>query len=432
MNAKKTFSHRILLVGAVVAVCGAAQAQTWKQDVWQDKTGSGRQASSTDWEQRVLKQPQQFRQVNSERWVSPRQSAEPSNVAQGVSAEELATMPFEPPAKTRTRAKWVGNAEVIPPGIPLAEPIPSGDNFSFDDGGVNDCGSMCFDEPCNPCEGPACGECCDFGYELFDGRCHRWLRDISIFVGANAFKGPVDHGVNGNFGFNEGLNLTGPLGDPWGIGYQVGVNWIQSNFSGAPSFVEGNNLYEAPFRRQTFVTAGLFRRADPCRGFQWGVAFDYFRDDYYTLVDLKQLRTDLGYVFCDSYEVGFYGAYGLDSEQTADGLIEPIDMFTVYGRRYFENGGEGRIWGGVTGRGDGLVGADLWLPLGRGFALENRINYMLPKQGRGETAQSREAWGLTIQLIWYPGQNAKCMKSNPFRAMFDVADNAIFMLDRVQ
>ena len=84
---------------------------------------------------------------------------------------------------------------------------------------------------CDQCDGPECGDGCDFGYELFDGRCHRWLRDLSVFVGGDAFKGPLDRGTNGNFGLNEGLNLAGPLGDPWGCGYQIGANFVQSNFS---------------------------------------------------------------------------------------------------------------------------------------------------------------------------------------------------------
>ena len=56
---------------------------------------------------------------------------------------------------------------------------------------------------------------------------------------------------------------------------------------------------------------------------------------------------------------------------------------------------------------------------------------MIPKQGRGETADSRESWGLIIQLVWYPGQNAKCQQKNPYRPIFNVADNSLFMVNRL-
>jgi hypothetical protein len=56
---------------------------------------------------------------------------------------------------------------------------------------------------------------------------------------------------------------------------------------------------------------------------------------------------------------------------------------------------------------------------------------MIPKQGQGETALTRESWGLIVQLVWYPGQNAKCQQQNPYRAFFNVADNSLFMVDRL-
>ncbi len=230
-----------------------------------------------------------------------------------------------------------------------------------------------------PCDN-TCGEVCDYGYELFDGRCGRWLRDLSIFAGGDAFKGPLDHGHNGNFGLNEGLNLAGPLGDPWGCGYQIGANFVQSDFSGTTTVTIDDHNIRAADRHQYFLTAGIFRRAI-CGGLQGGVAFDFLRDDYYDQSDLKQLRSETALVLDDVYEIGYYGAYGLGTDRVIDGRLDPTDMFVAFVRRNFENGGDGRIWGGVTGNGDGLLGADLWVPLGRGFALENRINYLVPETG---------------------------------------------------
>ena len=145
-------------------------------------------------------------------------------------------------------------------------------------------------------------------------------------------------------------------------------------------------------RRQYFVTAGLFRR-ELCNGFQWGVAYDYLHDDFYNLSDLQQLRSESAFVFDGLWELGFYGAYGVSSAHvtgtTATSLvkIDPSDMFCLFARRNFENGGDGRLWGGATANGDGLIGADFWVPLGKGFALQNEVNYLIPKQGRGDVAE---------------------------------------------
>ncbi len=433
MNPTKIWSGGVLFVGAVLwAICGNVWAQTGRQDVWQDDPPSGSASAPTDWQQRGLKQPEPLKQVNSDRWISPQQGVEQASSdyhAQGTGSTGPDTS-----IQRKTRAQWVSGQqtqqEVIPPGTPQFETMGPDEAFSGG-GGCRGCGAPGNESGgCDQCDGPECGQNCDFGYELFDGRCHRWLRDLSVFVGGDAFKGPLDHGTNGNFGLNEGLNLAGPLGDPWACGYQIGANFVQSNFSGAPTVSTPNYTLFAPCRRQTFVTAGIFRRS-LCPGFQWGVAFDYLHDDYYEASDLKQLRSETGYVINDCYEVGYYGAYGVGTDRVIDGKLDPTDMFVLYLRRYFDTGGEGRLWGGATGNGDGLLGADLWLPLGQGFALENRINYMIPKQGTGTTAQPRESWGFVIQLVWYPGQNAACMKHNPFRALFNVADNSLFMVDRL-
>ena len=161
------------------------------------------------------------------------------------------------------------------------------------------------------------------------------------------------------------------------------------------------------------------------------MAYDFLQDNYYETSNLQQIRSETGWVIDNVYEIGYYGAYGVGTDRVIDGKLDPTDMFVLFARRNFENGGNGRIWGGATGNGDGLLGADVWVPLGKGFAIENRINYLIPKEGRGDTAQPRESWGLVIQLVWYPGQNARCQQQNPYRAMFNVADNSLFMVDRL-
>jgi hypothetical protein len=42
-----------------------------------------------------------------------------------------------------------------------------------------------------------------------------------------------------------------------------------------------------------------------------------------------------------------------------------------------------------------------------------------------------EAWGIGINLVWYPGARAYQELANPFRPLFNVADNATMIIDRV-
>jgi hypothetical protein len=437
-----------LLLGGVTveAVHCEVSAQTW-----QAAAATEDKATPVDWQQRVLKRPQQplewqparpadFSEQpegpsptagQSPQATSSRQTARRTSYERNAFDRTASTnaLPSREPAVTgRQRAKWVQNEEIIEPGITQYEPLASEGTFAGTSGCAT-CGGPDGGCGCEPCGTPACDDC-DFGWEEFDGRCGGLLRGLSVFAGGDAFKGPVDHGRNGNFGLNEGLNLAAPLGDPWGFGYQLGANFVQSNFSGAPLATIDDHQVLPADRHQTFLTAAVFRRA-LCGGLQGGVAFDYLRDDYYEQADLQQIRSETGWVIDDSYEIGYYGAYGVGTARTWDGKLDPTDMFVLYGRRYFETGGDGRIWAGATGNGDALLGADIWVPLGKSFALENRINYLIPKVNKGESAQPQESWGLTIQLVWYPGGKALCQRQNPYRAMFNVADNSLFMVDRL-
>ncbi|MCE5267115.1 MAG: hypothetical protein LLG00_04445 [Planctomycetaceae bacterium] len=476
MSVNKTWLLGTLISGVMaVGLLQSANAQSWqpaKSSLSDDNNTSGQASrrvdedvAPVDWEERTLRRPLNWQQQNGQPAVQ--RPAQPMNQpprrpmqeprSGGVYHSARRTsydqdtvvgepMPVQPgPAIRSTRpgaAVPHRGPEVIPPGTqfePLAQEGEVVDEGFAGMGGMESMGG----EPCDDCGecgdcGPCgrCGDgCCD--WPIFDGCCGPWLHGLSVFMGGDAFKGPLDRGTNGNFGMNEGLNLARPLGDPWGCGYQIGANFVQSDFSGAKALVlEDNTTVSAPYRKQYFATAAIFRRAE-CNGFQWGVAYDYLHDIYVSNANLQQIRSETSYLIDNTWELGYFGAYGVssDRDRVIDGKLDPTDMFCLYVRQKFECGGNGRIFGGATGTGDGLFGAEVWVPLGKGFALQNEINYRIPKRGKNDAADPsvtpRESWGFVMQLVWYPGQKATCENSNPYRPMFNVADNSLFMVDRL-
>jgi hypothetical protein len=75
------------------------------------------------------------------------------------------------------------------------------------------------------------------------------------------------------------------------------------------------------------------------------------------------------------------------------------------------------------------VGGEIRVPMGKSWELQNRFNYLIPNQGNGSGAESRESWGVTIDLVWYIGHPAGCERYHPYRSMLNVADNTLLMTD---
>lgn len=259
--------------------------------------------------------------------------------------------------------------------------------------------------------------------------------NLLVFAGVHGFKGPTDVDLGGNFGFHEGLNWGAPLGDPWGHGYQVGFQALQSNFVGTRT-IAANPLpdFNPADRHQVFLTAGLFHRplAD---GWQTGVVFDLFYDNYYPQSMLYQLRSETALVLRGQHEIGYWGAYGI-SKKTVTGLgqfdsvLAPTDIFAVFYRRRFTGGGRGRLWAGISGSGDVIFGLDGTIPLGTSWALDNNFTCLFPKHGSSSGGPPQESWSVSIHLVWYPGQSAHAALASPYHPLFYVADNSWFLVDR--
>ncbi|MCC7083778.1 MAG: hypothetical protein IT427_02085 [Pirellulales bacterium] len=255
-----------------------------------------------------------------------------------------------------------------------------------------------------------------------------WGQDFTVFGGVHDFRSPVNIVGNSNFGFQEGVNWAAPLWQEFGLGAQVGFQVTQSNLQS-----NAINLYD-DYRKQTFLTAGLFHRPCDGRGWQYGVVFDYLHDDYYQLFDVGQLRGELGWLLDCQNELGFWFATGMfDSDNRNDNVIlgattySAINQYAFYYRRRFCRGGEGRLWGGFAGNSGGLIGADVRLPISSAWAVESGFNYVISEKNENPLF-SDQTWNIGMNLVWYWGCNAKCRSL--YRPLFNVADNGSFMVTR--
>ena len=337
----------------------------------------------------------------------------------GVQAtEEITLEPFP--------SDMPGDIVIDPTAIPDV-PIDGlgGDTPGVADCGVSDCGV-------SDCGGASCGGCATCTGCLIPCPLVA-LDNIELFAGTQAFSGPLNLGQTASFGFHYGVNWGVPapcmVNQPFGL--QIGYRGVSSNYSGA-SFTEDS-------RNQSFITAGLFRRVD--WGLQGGVVMDILSDKwYYDDLSLTQLRGELSWVFPQCHELGAFFTAGSKTNEVSSTFwvngqrrtvieeYEPTDLVAFFYRRRFDaiGNGNGRLFGGFTGDGGGLLGADFNLPLTEKWALKTGFTYLIPKDGNNRVAYLDEAWNVGISLVWYPGAR-KAVGNDYFRPLFDVADNGVFI-----
>src|SRR5262249_31892448 len=216
---------------------------------------------------------------------------------------------------------------------------------------------------------------------------------------------------SGSFGFHEGFNWGMPC-TPW-FAMQWGALWTQSNFDG--------NYLTPDQRNQIFVTAGAFRRAD--WGLQGGGVFDFLHDDWDYKADLSQLRAELSWLDGCRNELGFWCSIGLNNAEnllirqptfdatgvrfaSVNSTVAVNNIYAFFYRRPFVNCGQGRFFGGFTGDRQGLVGADLLLPINPHWSARSAFLYVLPQDNSTATDPrfQQETWNVSITLVysWCP------------------------------
>ncbi|MEX0978728.1 MAG: DUF6666 family protein, partial [Pirellulales bacterium] len=232
--------------------------------------------------------------------------------------------------------------EAIAPGVPVqpfvedAPPGPPGSGYedygdgTYVEGPLDpqlDGGPFLSEPSCGGCG--QCDQCAGRCYMKRAGDCFcnalargAFCENWDLFTGKQGFKGPVDQGLNGDFGFHVGANWAFPLVDRWGLGYQIGGNLVLSDF-------EGHSAPLGHRRSQFFVTSGLFHRAVCGNGLQGGAVVDYLRDDFYIQMDMVQVRAEVSYLYC-FHEVGFWGAFHTNTSTHQGSFVpdEPLETFS--------------------------------------------------------------------------------------------------------
>ncbi len=282
------------------------------------------------------------------------------------------------------------------------------------------------------------GDYCDGNYCLL----RRWWQHVTclrrhgaycenfhVYFGKQGFRGPVDQGVNGDFGYHGGGNWAMPLLEARGIGYQIGLNYLGSDFAGRSGPL-GHR------RAQLFATTGVFRRALCGTGFQGGAVLDYLHDDYYVTMDLTQVRAEISYQY-HYHEVGFWGAFQGNTSNEWGQIpgqarqlysFQANSQYNIFYRYEMPNGTVARTWAGMTAYGDGIFGSDTTVRISNKMGLMASYNFLVPRSDPNVSNNTKEAWNVTFSVVWYPGYNRCDSWKNPYRPLFYTANNGWFFV----
>jgi hypothetical protein len=290
------------------------------------------------------------------------------------------------------------------------------------------CGCGCHDGTYR-CDGECCNDCLCIGPGDPES-CHsvrirvpKW-QELNVFTGVQGFKGPYDQDRDGgNFGFHEGFNSGFKIPYTYAA-YQIGYQAVQSQLNG------DEETDEEESHTQHFTTFGLFRRAQD--GLQFGTAWDVLVDQRFKSKSFHQLRSELSWMDCGAREFGVSATVGVkDYEDDDDDEVswQASDQYLLFYRVHGKRGGEGRFYGGWSDDSDGILGADMTLPVHDRWSVQTGFTYLIPDEKNGEDGASEEAWNIHLAMVWHWGCTARKSHSNPYRPLFNVANNGYLILD---
>lgn len=327
-------------------------------------------------------------------------------------------------------------------GQVLSQPYADGsyiDNGVMVDDGCSTCGDAggYFEDDC-------CGRGgCPPGQPCWISGLGGILRNSEFFSGFTSFRSTFfndpttagndlfddcSHGYYG--GFNAGIPLCRLTCGVFSG--QFGLRTVNTNFNG--------NAFTNDDRNQLFFTAGFYRRVD--YGIQLGVVADVLREEWYSGVDLVQIRGDIGYVWPSGTTFGFKFATNVQDD-VASGVFNGLaftgqrvttdDNYRFYLRHDAAAGGWGEIFAGWSNLNQGIIGLDFDMPITDRIAVEAGFTYYLNDDGVPANqgflgGNASQAYNTYIGLAFRP--RGRSWYKNYDRPLFDVADNGSMLTRR--
>lgn len=266
-----------------------------------------------------------------------------------------------------------------------------------------------------------------------------------LYHGYSGWRGISEGSGNNNNGFSYGGNLgakLGPISDFTGIGFQAGASYGLYDLNGRAS-----GFAQSQYQQQTFITVGMFRKADDLTNFAVGVVYDSMINEYFGQFAnspyLGQVRAQIAYCWDERHELGFWTALRTNTaHRDVGGPVDyrGVDQFNLFWHRKFDFGGDSWAWFGFPDAskigGNGTLGSYLWggtltVPLAPRWGAYTDVQYMAPSAHTGVAASMEETFYLGLGVFFYPGRNSRqeTVMGQRWMPYMPLANNGLFMVD---
>jgi hypothetical protein len=305
---------------------------------------------------------------------------------------------------------------------------------------------------CGDSYGECGGECCGLsgGCGAFCDGCPKF--GIVGMSGFDSFRGISDIDYQDNFGLVSGVNaaMPVPMLAEAGIGMQIGATYGIYDWDGRSS---ADNV--AHDQTQTFVTTGIFHKANNGRRVSFGIVYDWMINQNWgyaaTSPVFGQWRGQVEFALDNCNAIGSFGTMRDHSHHQIvrdDGDVlfinaRPISQVNFFWHHKFAHGADGRVWFGFPENerlntteggslGTWIVGADIQVPISPRLALYGNFQYMRPSASAGVQASRESSTDLSLGIAFYPGANSRSRNLNGgcFMPYLPVANNSSFLVDQ--
>lgn len=246
-----------------------------------------------------------------------------------------------------------------------------------------------------------------------------WRDNTVVWLGADAYKswgdsasiqlpGLVGAGFMNSAGVVAGFNTGFALGESQVRG-QLGASYGVYDLKGrdTPPYSPSSS------EQQTFVTAGFYQRSDVSSGdrVSWGLVYDQFFGHQWGLyageVYLSQVRGIIGYALSESNEVGVWGTWHTNSDNSVTNIAPPpiraMNQANLYWRHNYDFGASTMAYiGGVDSAdiGSWQVGVLGQAPMSDTLSLYTNVTFAFPGSKTGVVGSNELEWNVGAGLAY--------------------------------